>query len=105
MKVFAKPFLMGILLFALLISGCAREVSQADPVPDTGISCTDAWYQSIEEQVGTGDGQGHGPDIGSEEWKSVVESKLGVRGQADVPDRSSDNRCRYIDRLVSGEAQ
>ena len=43
---------------------------------------------------------GHGPDIGSGEWKSVVEFKLGIRGNPDVPDRDSQEWCSYIDALI-----
>jgi hypothetical protein len=43
---------------------------------------------------------GHGPDIGSEEWKSVIEFKLGVRGNQGVPDRNSQEWCRFIDDLL-----
>ena len=43
---------------------------------------------------------GHGPDIGSEEWKSVIEFKLGIRGNPDVPDRNSSQWCDYIDKLL-----
>ena len=49
----------------------------------------------------TGDGRGHGPDVGSDEWKSVVEFKLGIRGKSDLPGRDSEAWCRLIDQLVS----
>ncbi|GJL53978.1 MAG: lipoprotein [Nitrospirales bacterium] len=48
----------------------------------------------------TGDGQGHGPDVGSEEWKSVVEFKLGIRDKPNVPNRDSIAWCRQIDQIV-----
>ncbi len=65
-----------------------------------GDLCSHAWYKFIEEKVVTGDGHGHGPDVGSAEWKSVVEFKLGIRGNPDVPSRESDDWCRYIDETV-----
>ncbi|HEU4994205.1 MAG TPA: hypothetical protein VFT29_05270 [Gemmatimonadaceae bacterium] len=73
-------------------SGQSRQTSQ--PL------CSEAWYRAIESKVPTGDAQGHGPDIGSDEWKSAIEFKLGVRGQPNVPARTSDSWCQYIDRLV-----
>jgi len=82
-----------LILIALLASA-----AQAQPM------CTDAWYRTVEQQVTSGDGQGHGPDVGSDEWKSVIEFKLGVRGRAGVPGRDTDAWCRYIDRLVVGHA-
>lgn len=60
--------------------------------------CSDAWYEAIDKKLLTADAQGHGPDIGSDEWKSVIEFKLGVRGRADVPVRSSEEWCQYIDQ-------
>lgn len=63
--------------------------------------CSESWYRSIEEKVPTGDGRGHGPDLGSEEWKSVVEFKLGIRNQPTVPPRDSEAWCRFIQQLVN----
>jgi len=57
----------------------------------------------IEEKVSTGDGQGHGPDLGSDEWKSVVEFKLGIRGEPDVPSREGAAWCRHIDEIVRSD--
>ncbi len=48
----------------------------------------------------TSDAQRHGPDVGSEEWKSVIEFKLGVRDKPNVPSRDSERWCQYIDQLV-----
>lgn len=62
--------------------------------------CSTSWYQTIEERVPTRDTQMHGPDIGSDEWKSVIEFKPGIRGKPNLPSRDSDNWCRYIDHLV-----
>jgi uncharacterized protein len=77
--------------------------------PDKSGFCTQEWYRFIEGKMATGDGQGHGPDLGSDEWQSVVEFKLGIRGKAEVPLRNSDAWCRSIDqRLRSsrmGEAE
>ena len=84
-----------VLLFLFVV---AAGVTRAQPV------CSDAWYRTIEKEVSSGDGQGHGPDIGSDEWKSVIEFKLGVRGKAGVPRRDSDAWCQYVDRLVRERA-
>jgi hypothetical protein len=62
--------------------------------------CTKAWYAQLETRLGTGDGQGHGPDIGGEEWMSVIEFKLGVRGRAEVPPLGTPEWCLYIDEQV-----
>jgi len=54
--------------------------------------------------VGTGDNQGHGPDVGSEEWKSVIEFKLGIRNDTNLPDRDSEAWCRHIDQILRKRA-
>ncbi len=80
----------------LVLSGCSSgEQSAAGPVP-----CTTSWNEYVESMLATGDGMGHGPDIGSDEWKSVIEFKLGIRGNGDIPDRSSAAWCTFIDAQI-----
>lgn len=67
---------------------------------ETEIPCSDSWYRFIDEAVATRDDQGHGPDVGSDEWKSVIEFKLGIRDKPNLPDRDSDAWCRHIDQIV-----
>ena len=67
---------------------------------DSGAPCSDEWNRFVDKKIVSGDGQGHGPDLGSDEWKGVVEFKLGIRGQAGWPARNSDDWCQLIDRLV-----
>lgn len=50
------------------------------------------------------DGKGHGPDVGADEWKSVIEFKLGIRGDPNLPDRDSEAWCRQIDQIVRERA-
>ena len=64
------------------------------------IPCSDAWYRFIAETVTASDSHGHGPDVGSDEWKSVIEFKLGIRDKPDLPDRDSEAWCRHIDRII-----
>ncbi|TFY98582.1 hypothetical protein [Ramlibacter rhizophilus] len=80
-----------VLLLMVLLAGSARAEA----------ACTDAFHRSVESRLGTGDAQGHGPDVGSPEWKSAVEFKLGLRGRADVPRRDSQAWCRYIDERLT----
>jgi uncharacterized protein len=88
-------------LFLVACATCAGAGEVQQPGAPAGAPCSDSWYRSIEETVATSDGHGHGPDIGSDEWKSVVEFRLGIRGEADLPDRDSDAWCRYIEQIVS----
>lgn len=78
----------------------ALTLCQASAAATAESPCTPEWYQFVEQKLISSDGQGHGPDLGSDEWKGVVEFKLGIRGQADLPGRDSDDWCQLIDRLV-----
>ena len=62
--------------------------------------CTEAWTWLVESRYPSGDGMGHGPDIGSDEWKSVVEFRLGIRDQTGLPARDSEEWCSHIDSLL-----
>jgi hypothetical protein len=67
---------------------------------EPALPCTDEWNQFVDKKLISGDGKGHGPDLGSEEWKGVIEFKLGIRDQVDLPNRDSDDWCQLIDQLV-----
>jgi hypothetical protein len=41
--------------------------------PDIG---SDEWARALQQKLGIVDDQGHGPDIGSDEWRNAVEEKL-----------------------------
>lgn len=82
--------------------GCvASAPTQSTSEP---VACSEAWYSSVEQRLGTGDGQGHGPDIGSMEWKSVVEFKLGLREAANVPDPDTEAWCEHIEQRLQPRA-
>ena len=80
----------------LLLTACPQQ----RPAAETAPPCTAAWYQAVESRISSGDDMGHGPDIGSEEWKAVIEFKLGIRGNPDVPNRNSPAWCDFIDDLL-----
>lgn len=85
-----------VLIGVVLSSGCVGN----DDIPSPMEPCTTEWFAFVEETVSTGDAQGHGPDIGSLEWRSTVEFKLGVRGDPSVPSRESKEWCNYINERV-----
>jgi hypothetical protein len=82
---------------ASVVAGIALACGERASVPKP---CTDAWFRAVEAKVGTGDGAGHGPDLGSDEWKSTVEFRLGIRGNTNVPPRDDPAWCTHVDRLV-----
>ena len=92
---------LSVTTLLVVATGCVEAGNAPNSAPDPADPCSAAWYQSIEDTVPTGDRSGHGPDIGSDEWKSVVEFKLGIQGSPDVPGRDSEAWCRYIDQIVA----
>ena len=97
--VHARTVLPGYLFFLSVIpialSACATP-SQTRPY----ALCSTAWYEHVETTLVTSDGHGHGPDLGSVEWKSVVEFKLGVRGKSTTPNVDSQEWCAFIDNQL-----
>lgn len=85
--------------YILFLAFAAFGAQAAQPAL-AGKPCSEAWNRAVEATVATGDRNGHGPDIGSDEWKSVVEFKLGVRGNSLVPPRTEAAWCGYIDSLT-----
>ena len=90
-----KMTLAFFVLLTLVACSSVKLDSQQTPL------CSPAWYQSVDYRLVTSDGQGHGPDVGADEWKSVVEFRLGIRGKAGIPARNSEEWCRYIDNKIS----
>ena len=106
--------ILGLLILGLaILTGCSEQpvnstqedlaqVSDTkktdinEPMVSSDIKCDMTYFSEIERLISSGDGQGHGPDIGSEEWQSVIEFKLGVRGQSEVPPRDTPMWCEYI---------
>lgn len=89
-----------IAFFLIVTATCAKASNSRTSLPEAEVLCANQWCCFIEEKVPTDDGQGHGPDIGSDEWMSVVEFKLGIRDKSNLPDRGSEVWCRYIDQIV-----
>ncbi|WP_285164829.1 hypothetical protein [Shewanella goraebulensis] len=108
---------ISLLVSFVLLSGCSQQSTpttessahSSDGVnlvidsADSESRCDEVFFNKVERLVMSGDGQGHGPDIGSAEWQSVIEFKLGVRGEAQVPPRDSIEWCDYIKQQVVTE--
>ncbi|MGZ9897795.1 hypothetical protein [Shewanella gaetbuli] len=98
---YSQTSLCVLLLSLMSLSACNNSDSATTSVESSSTTpsslCSEAWFKQVEQQVMSGDGQGHGPDLGSEEWQSVIEFKLGVRGNSDVPQRNTPQWCEFID--------
>ena len=79
---------------------CAQAGEGGRSSPETTTLCSASWYRWIEAKVPTSDDQKHGPDVGSDEWKSAIEFKLGIRDEPNLPSRGSEAWCRHIDQIV-----
>lgn len=101
---------MGVFLLLLisLLSACSSfelTTTESDSIPDTNTSeessskalfCSAEWFHYVEGQLHSLDQEGHGPDLGSTEWQSVVEFKLDLVKQSDIPKKSTPQWCEYI---------
>jgi hypothetical protein len=81
-------------------SSSAAEITSEPSSEQMPDPCTDEWYAWVEEMVSTGDGAGHGPDPGSNEWKYSIIFKLGLEGKDGVPTPDDQNWCKFVDRVV-----
>ena len=84
------------MLVSFAMAGCF-DGTKSERLPEL---CSTQWYEYVESVLPTGDGRGHGPDIGFKEWKSVVEFRLGIRDEPGVPDPASPEWCKFIDQQV-----
>lgn len=81
---------------AFAAMGCTENTTERGPSP----VCSENWYRAVEAELGSGDGLGHGPDLGSDEWQSVIEFKLGVRDQPELPARGTDAWCGFVAKAI-----
>lgn len=85
------------LLPMLFIIGCAIT---EDANGQKSIPCSPQWYQLADKKLSISDEDGHGPDLGSLEWRSAVEFKLDLKNVSDKPEKSSMQWCEYIDKSM-----
>lgn len=64
MKIFAA-------LFVIILTACSER---APVIP----ADWDAWAVWVEARYPVSDADGHGPDIGSDEWSHALQQKLGI---------------------------
>ena len=69
--------LAAILALGVLV-GCGESVVVKEW--DQGESW-DQWARGVAARFPVGDAQVHGPDLGSAEWRTAVEEKIGGRGE------------------------
>lgn len=90
-----KKKVQKFVIYAILVMA-STSCTGIDKHNSKTMGCSNEWFALVERQIPTGDGQGHGPDLGSMEWRSVVEFKLGIGGDTQVPVRDSEAWCNYI---------
>ncbi|MDH5671825.1 MAG: hypothetical protein OEZ06_06720 [Myxococcales bacterium] len=75
----------------------------ATPAPATTATgpCSAAWYEHVEHSLHVADSEGHGPDLGSAEWKATVERRLGVDADPAFPEPGTAAWCSRVDILVA----
>lgn len=85
----------------LMLLGFSLTVAcSQNPADQSAAPCSAERYAAIEAAIQSGDGMGHGPDIGSGEWKSVVEFKLGLRDKEATPSADATEWCDFIEQYI-----
>ena len=106
--------LLAVCLFLLVLAcGGGTDIMRRDSKVDAWVEqqrraeaarkrqpCSDDWYQAVETKIQISDEQGHGPDLGSGEWQSALEFRLGVRDDQEFPEMGSASWCERTDSLV-----
>ncbi|NRA54033.1 MAG: hypothetical protein HRU23_07790 [Gammaproteobacteria bacterium] len=76
------------------------------PAPLNYMPCTGPWFSAVNHHLAVLDQQGHGPDNGSAEWRSVVEFKLELKDKPNRPELLSNLLsnawCDYIQTVLKG---
>ena len=83
------------LLWFVFITACSFQ-QEKQPLPP----CSPQWYSHVNTLIKTGDDLGHGTTVGSDEWKSVIEFKLGLRGKQNLPAKNTEEWCQVIDQHI-----
>jgi len=78
----------------------ATPVSKPEGGANADLGCGAEFYAALEQRVDTSDGRGHGPDIGSDEWQSVSEHQVGIRGNPNLPARGTAEWCDFVDQAA-----
>jgi len=95
---------LGISLIALVALYMTSKYERSQP-------CSPEWFVGIDERLQIGDAQGHGPDLGSPEWRAAVQRKLKLDGsqpsslkptsdKTRAPQLASDQWCQFIDNYL-----
>lgn len=67
--------------------------------PHPNLVGTQEWYVWVNEAAGISDGQGHGPDLGSDEWNRAVQKRV-MGFEADESIAFDKNWQRRVDRAI-----
>lgn len=104
---------LAFLPLAVLVAACsAPQPPQNDkpPKPQAAAAApvnatlgSHEWYQWVDQRLAIADGDGHGPDGGSEEWNHAVQHKLGEEAPQARP--GSPEWQQAVDALLRTRAQ
>ncbi|MFC3093435.1 hypothetical protein DRW07_04325 [Alteromonas sediminis] len=92
---------VSMFVLVLAVTGCNLPLNSKE-AEKAGLSACDLRsFRSIEHAIQSGDGHGHGPNIGSDEWKSTIEFKLGVTPQEKELALHTANWCEFIESRIA----
>lgn len=84
---------LAFLPLAVIVAACSSPQApqpENPPKPQASAPANAAlgsheWYQWVDQRLGIGDEQKHGPDYGSAEWNDAVQRKLGQEAPQTQP--------------------
>lgn len=87
MEVHSVNAIFAVLLAATaLLPACRHVPGSGGAASQAGEVGSPAWFADVDRKLGVSDGQGHGPDAGSQEWCDAAHFKLhGQRASQPVP--------------------
>lgn len=77
----------------------ARHEAILDKAPHPNLVGTPEWYAWVDAAGGISDGEGHGPDYGSDEWNRAVQRKV-MGFEADDSIAFDKNWQKRVDRAI-----
>lgn len=82
-------FSFASLPLAVLLAACspspAPTTDAAPAAPANATLGSAEWYAWVDRSLDISDGNGHGPDQGSDEWNQAVQRKLGQEAPQSQP--------------------
>ena len=82
--------------------GCANHRPKTPEIEPE--NCSTADILNLAAKLDVSDGAGHGPDIGSAEWRAAIEFRMGITESEHVHDNDTKNWCQFIESILGADS-